>query len=103
MKQENNKNIQQILDKSIVELGKIKLNENDFRYRTIDYNLNLNFGVFGNNKSPCIGLNVKETFKKYVVVRKYKIITLLNAPSSIGQRVIIVLNDVDKIAASIQY
>lgn len=46
---------------------------------------------------PCIGLNVKDKFIKYEIEDKYKIITIRNAPSSLGERIIIVLNETDKI------
>ena len=96
LKQINN-NIATIVEESFSELSKVRLNKNDFYYRTLNSKLNLNFVVFGENNLTCIGLKVKDQFLRYRVVNKYKVITLMNAHCSFGQRIIIILNDSKKI------
>ena len=97
MRQEPRSNINNILDQSISELTKIDLKRHEFYYRTIDSNLDLNFGIFGKDKIPCIGLCLNNKFINYKIENKYKIITLMNAPSAYGERILILLNSDDKI------
>lgn len=96
MRQETN-NINNILDQNILELTKVNLKKNEFYYRTIDSNINLNFGIFGKEKVPCIGLCLNNKFLEYKIENKYKTISLMNAPSPYGERILILLNNNDKI------
>ena len=98
LKQINN-NIATIVEESFSELSKVRLNKNDFYYRYLNSKLNLNFGVFGENNLPCIGLKVKDQFLRYRVVNKYKVNN--ECPGSFGQRIIIILNDSKNILQTI--
>ena len=97
MKQEIRKDIASILDQSISKFCKLNLNNNDFYYRSIDSKINLDFGVFGEKSLPCIGLGIRDKFVEYKKENKYKIISLMNSPTSYGQRVIILLTDINKL------
>ena len=96
MRQETS-NINNILDQNILELTKVNLKKNEFYYRTINSNINLNFGIFGKEKVPCIGLCLNNKFLDYKIENKYKTISLMNAPSPYGERILILLNNNDKI------
>lgn len=85
------------LDQIISKFNKLSLAENSFLYKTFKANINLEFGVFGKEKNPCIGMSCNNQFEKYEINENYKIIKLMNAKLFDGQKLLIVLTDSKKI------
>ncbi len=85
------------LDKTLDTLSKAKLTKNQFRYKTFDSKINLNFGVFGEKNLPCIGLTIEKKFQKYLRNENFKSITIINSPEKDKQRILLILNNQNKL------
>jgi len=85
------------LDAVIKSLGALDINNDNFVYKCFDSKKNIEFGVFGERKEPCIGININKDFKYYKSNTKFKIIEIFNAPATNGQKLLIILKDQNKI------
>lgn len=85
------------LDKTLDTLSKAKLAKNQFRYKTFNSKININFGVFGEKNLPCIGLTIEKKFEKYLRNDNFKSITIINSPENNKQRILLILNNQNKL------
>lgn len=81
------------IDQFFNELPLGNLSDYEFLYKKQNSKLNLELGVYGENRIPSIGIDIKETFSDYKSNESFKVIKIINSPKKFGQKILILLND----------
>ena len=86
------------IDKTLHRLNSSTIKKNQFRYYSYNSNIDIDFGVYGEKKHPCIGLSISKKNKEVEINNDFKLISIIKTPINKSQRVLIILNDKKKLA-----
>ena len=86
------------IDKTLHKLNSSKLKQNQFRYLSYNSKINIDFGIYGLKKQPCIGLTLDQINHKIEINNEFKLISVISTPINNTQRVLIILNDKKKLS-----
>ena len=86
------------VENTFKKFDQIEIHKNQFFYKTPNKDLKLELGIFGEKKTPCIGIIINEKFDNFEICKKFRFLTLKNTPLMNGQnqKLLIILEDLEK-------